>query len=53
MVREIKARVSHRKIALLEKLDLKEGEEVIILVKESPAAAPSWSGGFSLCAGWS
>lgn len=40
MVREIKARVSHGKIEPLEKLDLKEGEEVIILVKESPPAAP-------------
>ena len=39
MVREIKARVSHGKIEPLEKLDLQEGDEVIILVKDTPLPA--------------
>jgi predicted DNA-binding antitoxin AbrB/MazE fold protein len=45
MVREIKARVSHGKIEPLEKLDLQEGDEVTILVKDtSPPARKSLFG---------
>ena len=40
MAREVKARFSQGKIEPLEKLDLKEGEEAVILVKDAPSDAP-------------
>ncbi|HEU0021394.1 MAG TPA: antitoxin family protein [Dehalococcoidia bacterium] len=40
MTREVKARFTHGRIEPLEKLDLKEGEEITILVKDAPTEVP-------------
>ena len=39
MPREVRARFSNGRIEPLEELDLQEGEEVVILVKDTPSSA--------------
>ncbi|MCI0440672.1 MAG: DUF104 domain-containing protein [Chloroflexi bacterium] len=42
MVREIRARYSKGKIEPLEKLDLEEGEEIVISILERPFSEERW-----------